>query len=229
MCVNEFGITMKNEPTQSQEILRPQPLPLIKLLSLATVAWGVIYHGWLNMLGVGWLVWLILALLLLLEAGGADSRPADWSHGTAMLGRILGPAMLPFYGALCLLLALGPFYVRQTPVLTLPPKMNVMPNRSSEPSAFTPNSSSAPKPERSSNAPSVSSTSPRTFKRPNLAQPPATTNAKPQVAGTPTPAVTPPAAKPLSPAPAPAAPTTFNKPLPIQPSGSARPAPATPK
>lgn len=234
---------MKNEPTQSQDSQPNNPLPLIKLLSLATVTWGVLGHGWLNMLGGGWVIWVLLGLLLLLEAGGADSRPAGWSHGLSMFGRILGPAMLPFYGALGLLLAVGPSYIRQTPVFTLPPKGSSQPNRVAEapgfPPSFNPNASSAPKPGSlpgSMNAPSMSSSPPRPFKRPNIPQPPPTAGAKFQPPSPPTSATAPSIPKPVpsqmptvSPTPAPSAATTSGKPTPIQPSGSARPQPAATK
>ena len=221
---------MKNELTQTHA---HQSLPLIKLLSLATVGWGVLGHTWFDMLGAAWLVWLVFGLLLLLDAGAAGTRPAEWNHVGAMLGRILGPSILPFYAALGLLLAVGPSYVRQTPVFTLPPKGSSMPNRFNETSGFKPTASSLPRPG-SPNAPSFSSTPPRPFSRPNIPQGPAAPNAQPQVGRPPAPVATPTAPKPASPAPvsppsAPAAPTTFSKPAPIQPSGSARPATSAPK
>ncbi len=217
---------MKNEPAQSQDILRPVPLPLVKLLSLATVAWGVLGHGWFNMLGAAWVVWMVLALLIFLDASACESRRATWGQASAIFVRIIGPGILPFYGALCVLLAVGPSYVRQTPGFSLPPQGRPVPSQLNQSSVFTPNASFAPKPA-SVNAPGFSSTPPRPFKRPNTAQGPATSNAGPQAASNPKPAVNPAATKPVSPTPTPAAgtPTPFI----IQPNGSARPTPAPPK
>ncbi len=215
---------MKNETPISQDIQRSQSLPLIKLLGLAMVAWGVLGHGWFGMMGAAWVVWLVLVLLILLDASACESRPAAWNQATTMLGRIMGPGMMPFYGALCLLLAVGPSYVRQMPVFTLPTKGSNVPSQVNKSSAFTPNASFAPKPA-SLNTPAFSSSPSRGFKRPNITQGPTAPPAKPQAPGSSPSTVAPPAPKPASPTPALVPPSTPSKPAPIQPSGSARPSP----
>ncbi len=235
---------MKNEPTQSKETQRPQTLPVIKLLGLATAAAGVLYHGWIDMMGGGWLIWLVLVLLMLLEAGAAESRAVAWSQAQAMVGRLLGPAMLPFYGALCLLLAVGPSYMRQAPIFALPAKGSSFvdvsgstrsPNKPGNLNGGAPIPSSPPRPISSYGTPPrpAAMPVPTTASKPATTLPQVTKSGVPSATAAPAPASASPK-QPASPMPAavPATPSgmktpaVFQRPPSIQPSGSARPAPA---
>jgi hypothetical protein len=60
----------------------------------------------------GWVPWVALLLLMLLEAYATDSRPAAWSQWSAGVQRIVGPGMLPYYAVLAALLAFGPSQIR---------------------------------------------------------------------------------------------------------------------
>lgn len=84
----------------------------IKVLSLAVVVWAVLSTSVLSVQNAGWVPWVALLLLMLLEAYATDSKPAAWSQWSAGLQRIVGPGMLPYYAVLAALLAFGPGQVR---------------------------------------------------------------------------------------------------------------------
>ena len=85
----------------------------IKILSLAVVAWAVLSTPWLTLQNAAWVPWVVLVLLILLEAYATDSKPAAWSQWSAGLLRMQGPGMLPYYAVLAVFLSVGPGQVRQ--------------------------------------------------------------------------------------------------------------------
>lgn len=87
----------------------------IKILSLAVVVGAVLSTSWLTVLDAGWVPWLALLLLMLLEAYATDSKPASWSQWSAGLLKLQGPGMLPYYAVLVVTLAFGPGQMRNIP------------------------------------------------------------------------------------------------------------------
>lgn len=84
----------------------------IKILSLAVVVWAVLTSFSLTAQGAGWVPWVVLVLLMLLEAYSAGAQPASWANLTNGFARVFGPAMLPYYVVLAAILAIGPSQMR---------------------------------------------------------------------------------------------------------------------
>ena len=171
----------------------------IKLLSLAVVGWAVLSTPWLTVKNAGWVPWLVLVLLILLDAYGTDSKPAAWSQWSAGLLRMQGPSMLPYYAALFVFLAFGPSQVRHfAPQSALGISVpSSLPNKFGGPSAL-PTQHSGPNapPVRPAGFPGNSPSSrPSTFKPAAPGQPEASaTSASPipsKFARNPTPAQSP--------------------------------------
>lgn len=92
----------------------------IKILSLAVVFWAVTSSNSLIVQSATWVPWMVLLLLMLLEAYAVDAKPASWSQWSAGLLRMVGPSMLPYYALLAAFLAFGPGQVRHIPQAGVP-------------------------------------------------------------------------------------------------------------
>lgn len=85
----------------------PTSLLHLKILSLAVVVWGLVYRVSLSLQGAGWVPWLAVVMLMMLEAYSRDGKPAAWSRWSVGLVQLAGPGMLPYYAVLMLSLGVG--------------------------------------------------------------------------------------------------------------------------
>lgn len=131
----------------------------LKILSLAVVIWGLVSHVMLSYQGAGWVPWMALVMLMLLEAYSSDAKPAAWSRWSAGLKQVMSPGMLPYYAVLMLGLAFGPGQMRHaerpTPYMgPVSPALAGSPNRMMPPAGY-PNAAGPGQPVRPQGFPSA--------------------------------------------------------------------------